>query len=858
MTKSISPQQKTTESNALERYTNILQHQFALKAKSINFLWINNQAVVDIKHNTIWARNPELLDERYYSSSPHTLKLFDYELGIPHEQNLTAFSSSIPQEIHKKLLNKNYHWKVNNRDYFYRPTDGSTHTYGYFIYFYSSNNIINTLIELVKKYKVKISPYNAVDMDIAPSLRTYFANLDHSRSRLPKLTESDLNDRQHGGLWELYGVPEADLKAANVRARNPELDIKNQMITIDFGTSSSVVAYEDDKGREQLLRVGVKDFYSAPKAADFENPTVLEFINFPQFLKAWQSLGHLPNVNWNNVRCSHEARTKLRTNDTQPQIVGSILTKLKQWALRDSVDKVHFGDQTHQDDYPLAPLQALNPERGKTITVDSQYRFDPIELYAWFLGLNINWRQRGIFLRYGMTFPVNYEKAVKEKILASFSRGLLRSLPDTLSSEQLNRFSVKEIASEPAAFAASAMLALNIEPTEQGVAYAVFDFGGGTADFDFGIYRLPNDAEADEYEEVFEHFGASGDNFLGGENLLENLAYLTFVENLEQLRAQKIVFTQPLDNQTLIGAEMLINNSQAAFTNTQMLMAKLRSYWEECEEQSEGTLTLALLDYQGQKQSVDLVVPYDKLESYLDTRISKGIHNFLSAMKNAFGNHIPSNLHILLAGNACRTAWVDQFFFDEENQEIQTFQQQAKTIFGKNVPNFEIHPPLTNESEDDIAQFNTAIPTTKTGVALGALRLRAGNGVKVVNKNTEASDGDAPFKFYVGRFVRRVFEPSIMRGDRYGVWTKLGVVSEGMFNLGYSSSEQAPNKALKQGDQEVSFNPLEFVPAQDGAKQYVFARICSADEIELCTSSEDSVEYVSKHYQDNLRKIRLG
>ena len=48
--------------------------------------------------------------------------------------------------------------------------------------------------------------------------------------------------------------------------------------------------------------------------------------------------------------------------------------------------------------------------------------------------------------------------------------------------ERFNDFSVEELASEPAAFAAAALERLEIEPEDGGVSYAVFDFGGGTTD----------------------------------------------------------------------------------------------------------------------------------------------------------------------------------------------------------------------------------------------------------------------------------------------------------------------------------------------------------------------------------------
>ena len=46
---------------------------------------------------------------------------------------------------------------------------------------------------------------------------------------------------------------------------------------------------------------------------------------------------------------------------------------------------------------------------------------DPIELYAYYLGLYINNMRNGIFLTYYLSFPVTYEIAVREKIIQSFT-----------------------------------------------------------------------------------------------------------------------------------------------------------------------------------------------------------------------------------------------------------------------------------------------------------------------------------------------------------------------------------------------------------------------------------------------------
>lgn len=365
-----------------------------------------------------------------------------------------------------------------------------------------------------------------------------YRDADVRRANLPPLTPSQFSDPDKG-LWELWGQDAATLQTQGVRARNPVLDVRDCNVAIDFGTSSTVVAL-DDNGSHKLLRIGVANFLEAVKASHYENPTVLEFVDIEAMLRPWRTGAYLPDVEWGDVRCSHEALYNFRNNETRPEIVASILTKIKQWALLDDhAARVRVTGQEPRFEHELVPLTLRQPVKGRPLTVSDQDPFDPVELYAWFLGLTINWRGRGLFLRYYMTFPVGYENAVKEKILASFRRGLQRSFPATLVMQpEFEKFVVEERASEPAAYAATALPALKIEPTPKGVAYAVFDFGGGTTDFDFGHYRLPTVEQADDegWERVFEHFGSGGDKFLGGENLLENLAYHTFRYNIDVCR----------------------------------------------------------------------------------------------------------------------------------------------------------------------------------------------------------------------------------------------------------------------------------------------------------------------------------
>ena len=128
----------------------------------------------------------------------------------------------------------------------------------------------------------------------------------------------------------------------------------------------------------------------------------------------------------------------------------------------------------------------------------------------------------GIYLEYYLSFPVTYEKAIRERILKSFEKGIQKSLPIEIQEDKdlMKKFRVRHGANEPAAFAVCALSKLEIEPKneEDKVYYGVFDFGGGTTDFDFGIWKYSEEEDLYDYE--LEHFKAGGDKNLGGENIL--------------------------------------------------------------------------------------------------------------------------------------------------------------------------------------------------------------------------------------------------------------------------------------------------------------------------------------------------
>lgn len=682
-------------------------------------------------------------------------------------------------------------------------------------------------------------PLNMLEEE--PDLQSAYFDIDFISARLPELEGTQFTD-PNKGLWEFWGMDPALLDRHGVRARNPALDVRDCNVAIDFGTSSTVVAY-DDNDQHKLLRIGMGNYWDQERPEHYENPTLLEFINFPGLFDAWQSETFRPGVSWDHVHCSHTALQSLRDNKSNPRVVASTLAKIKHWALRENTaPRLRLSDRNEPQglEHELAALTLRNPVRGQAMSVSPQDPFDPIELYAWFLGLNINWRGRGLFLRYYMTFPVGYPREVKDKILASFRRGLLRSLPASLVGEPaFADFSVEERASEPAAYAAGTMPRLGITPSAEGVAYGVFDFGGGTTDFDFGRYRLPTADEEDEgKEEVFEHFGAAGDRFLGGENLLEHLAYQVFRQNLEICRKHRIAFSRPLDAEDFAGSEMFLEQTQAASTNMVMLMARLRPLWENgAPDSASGIETLDLLDREGNKVSCQLAVPVEALEGYLQQRIEQGVCNFLAALDKAFAGQHPEQVQILLAGNASRSRWVREAFealAESHDPAAGRSESQARIgryaeqLFHDRKLSLTVHAPLP------ACEQNPFTPTAKTGVALGLLRLCPGSAVKVVNCAQAQSGDEAPFAHYVGRVRQAHFQAVIVPGAEYEQWHELGAPSEGVFNLYHSQSPHAHTGAMKQGEPGLFKQRLALSGALHGHR--LFARIVGPSLLEYCTA----------------------
>lgn len=696
--------------------------------------------------------------------------------------------------------------------------------------------------ELMKKWE-KISTYLSVDIDSlaldreayrkqclevydrdydtfrkdhpeAGEIRDYMKDsllqCDFIRANISPYDEKRLTDINLGH-WELVEEPLPGWKEEKLPegkawvARPPQLDVRGGVCAIDFGTKSTVVACRDENQDERLRRVGKGDFNAAPRETDYENPTTVELRHYDRFREAYEGRQGRPFTRWSDVTVSHQAADAI-FNAEYTGAYYSVFNELKQWA-NDPARRMFLTDQ-----------------EGKVIELKpySEIRegdFDPIEIYAYYLGLYINNMTNGIYLDYIMSFPVNYSVAVREKIRSSFERGIRKSLPPAILNDQekMKHFRIQPGCSEPAAYAITALREFHLEPQSENdrVAYGVFDFGGGTTDFDFGIASIP----ARHYNMQIEQFGYGGDPYLGGENILMLMAYEVFRENAAVMREQKIHMVLPEGVRRFTGSEVLeedrSNASQSAYLNTRELQRFLRPIWEKTagyEELGNDEQSISLYPTDSsKKEMVKIKIRIADLDKLIHDRIEKGVQSFFIKLTEAFRNvDYHGKINIFLAGNSCKSKVVQELFRQVINEKEQAMEKTmgAKGLFTLYLP-LELQNQTESKGKDKEAQPEKEwdrVRTGKTGVAFGLLRCRKGaRDVKIINKNDEMVQGaekEVKFPYYLGEIGRDgLFHVTVGPDIGYGSWVEYIDASEDEFELCYTKDARAQTGKLP--DSEV-------------------------------------------------------
>ncbi|WQT55026.1 hypothetical protein KVD77_00310 [Helicobacter pylori] len=626
-----------------------------------------------------------------------------------------------------------------------------------------------------------------VDVDFE-KFKDLMLNVDNIAVGLKSYSQSQLLDLD-GGHWDLE-VPSTPKERVTFRfdnlpkdssgkemdfyARSSLKDLNKGVVAIDFGTKSTTASYMDKNGEYRLLSIGgLVDDASLTK---FENPTIMEFRYRKKFITGYDALNHRPFTEKNDIEVAHEAQKNaagVKGND-----LYRFFSKLKQWAGAD--EKQNFRDL--DEDFSLESFTHCTG-------------FNPIEIYAYYIGRCINNMENGVFLKYFLSYPIKYEKHQAEKIRESFERGLKKSLPRHVFGDEktAKTFKVELRASEPCAYAVSALKSYGFfksEKLDKPVYYGVFDFGGGTTDFDFGKWEK---SASPKFLYKMTHFSSGGDKYLGGENLLELLAFEAYAKNFQELKAKDIVIAKPnydrIDTQRF-GSFM--QNSREAHLNLQTIASALRPFLENLdadiveaiEENEEFNIegfekdskesilsldTMSLFNRDGKDEpEIKLQVDCKELLNLLKGKIEEGVANFFAGFSKVMAENIDpqcNEFHIFLGGNASKSALVKQEFENAKEKQLKDYQQKTS----KNDFKFIIYEPLGTEASDkqileltgeDVSNTPAYLkPTCKTGVAFGLLESRdKPNGIE-----RPSIDSNPVFKYDLGIEIEGKFHAKIHR-----------------------------------------------------------------------------------------------
>lgn len=676
-------------------------------------------------------------------------------------------------------------------------------------------------------------------------------NIEKERIDADVYDDGILYDSERGHWDIFYANQEKDIEnrqvvkiATNERLypRDPRKDVRyNGVVAIDFGTKSTVVTCQKDNDRSYLVKVGGGSYKDYNEIRKYENPTVMEFIDIEKFMREYNLIGGRPFTKWEDLKISHTAVSDFIAGST------SVVEGLKQWCGNKNETFIIYDKKGKRIE--LAPY--LESDENS---------IDPIELYAYYIGSYINNMHTGdIFLEYLLSFPITYEKEIREKMLKSFEKGIKKSLPISILDDEeiMEEFSVTSGTNEPTAYALCALNEFDLIPKEYGkkLYYGVFDFGGGTTDFTFGICTK---SEAKRYDYEIKHFGENGLKYLGGENILRVLSYEVFRYNIDKMIRENIpLFCPEGCDSKFPGNENVIVTSYEAKFNMKQLCEKLRLFWEEPEEfarEREDRLKVTLLRKDGERlEGIELDYDEDRLKSIIEKMILDGINNFLNALTLIFKNNPLMNgiesLTIFLAGNSSKNSVVQRLF----NERLSEYEKAMNN--GKERKRFDLYLPLGSENnfKEQRKNLDGNLLNGKTGTAYGLLETRIGGRVKIIAMDEMKNNSEINFKYYVGYSVNGKLKVILNYKSGYGRWIEFLDAGVKRSDIYYSDKQVAIEGDMSTEDTSVKRKRITIDEVNEDANIYI--RLKDSETIEYVVAYAEKVK--EGEYLGEIKELKL-
>jgi len=655
-------------------------------------------------------------------------------------------------------------------------------------------------------------------------------NIEKSRLDEKEYDEKIFIDYQKGN-WDIFSDSKEDVDNRELikiktnekyYERDPKNDVKDGgIVAIDFGTKSTVVAIQTQNEKTSLVRIAGGSYKKNVEKSQFENPTIMEFIDIESFEKAYNKSKGRPFTKWDDLKISYAANSSF--------IGGSkfVLEGLKQWAGNKDEKLVIYDKKWKRID--LKPYIDVEEDE-----------FDPIEYYAYYIGSYINNMFTGnIFTKYLLSFPIKYENEIRVKILKSFEKGIKKSLPTSILENEkiMDNFQVYRGANEPTAYFLCAGKELDKFPKKENekLFYGIFDFGGGTTDFSFGICKYIG-LTSSRYDYEIKHFGEGGDKFLGGENILKNLAFEICKNNLAILKEKDIHFYCPVGCKEFDGYEGVLDNSYEAIYNIKQIAEKFRGFWEEDEFSkdlySSDEIGVTLLSSKDSSEIINLKYDKTKCEDIIDSILRKGIENFISSLKLLFKNENlgVDKMEIFLSGNSSKSKRF-QKMFEKEIQKIED------TVKSKDEKIFTINYPIEKLGNKDGLEVNA-----KTGTAIGLLESRKGGKFKIIAKDEEVNDNEINFRYYVGYLKNSKFKPVLDYKVGYDNWVKFLDASDIETEIYYTHQANSIEGGISGDNSNLDRKIITISKDYQDEDTYIFIRATKPDIIEYCVSTEKKIK----------------
>lgn len=669
----------------------------------------------------------------------------------------------------------------------------------------------------------------------------------------------------------VYGFPiELVVKNTRVSEKGQNQFIKDGVVSIDFGTSSTCAAIKA-QGKKRLLTLSGISKRSDNDDNAYENPTNLMIYNWGEVFRQWEKINqNCPFVitKSNEVDELHADYDSGYTVEDEYKLVDerdgrrkmqAILMQLKMipYMLADGKE-VKFVSYDDESRSPIIVVDDFTKEDG--------LHFDPIAFYGYLLGRAINDPANGeLYKKYQITYPSKFNKEIRDKIRASLEYGIKRSLPVSVrEAEDIKGrplVSVTMDFSEPEA-CIGAVIGKQLKlGGEQAKLFAVYDLGGGTMDYAFGMLRKAEDDELDDAEETLQFLGIDGDEKIGGEKLIHQLAYKIYLDSKEAVKDNGIKFVKPAGMLNPPGFEGLLSDGdEIANTNLNIIKEKLArplfKYPDEtndrlseifpAEKRDEDDEIVSMTEYRlklrdRDNEPIDITLTVSEIDEFLKEKIEKTVRAFRDSMQDIFQRNSAElekrgihgfdikDVEIFLGGHASKQHYVMELI---------------KKYFPEN------RVERVGEGQNDENLSDEYAVNEKTAVAFGQLQLGEMD-LMVLRPNEDNSR--PPFMFNVGyinnsdEFVRVLSKNENDTGWKQA--NRVKKVNE-MINLYYTTSPNCDRDTLKPLERSVT----EFM---EDKKLTLYIRLADERSIEFRLGKRDEAPDDEEARNENMI-IRLS